>query len=181
MYTKRNSCYIKLHQLTLLITREETSVQSQRQRRESQQRRHSRVAVTELYATYQTPSVIHLMCVCDRQEGGAVGYLATQCVCVYVIDQVINKMPIMSENTNRNRWHRRENTTCISGDEHKHHRSFSRFFFILLTSISSSITDHYKYTKTPTDSSGLRLQWALCRLVLPQIRVTDFEKSSRRI
>lgn len=158
MYTKRNSCYIKLHQLTLLITREETSDQSQRQRRESQQRRHSRVAVTELYATYQTPSVIHLMCVCDRQEGGAVGYLATQCVCVYVIDQVINKMPIMSENTNRNRRHRRENTTCISGDEHKHHRSFSRFFLNLLTSISSSITDHYKYTKTPTDSSGLRLQ-----------------------
>lgn len=72
---KENSCYIKLHQLTLLITR------TQRQRRESQQRRHSRVAVTELYATYQTPSVIHLMCVCDRQEGGAVGYLATQCVC----------------------------------------------------------------------------------------------------
>lgn len=152
---KENSCYIKLHQLTLLITR------TQRQRRASQQRRHSRVAVTELYATYQMPSVIHLMCVCDRQEGGAVGYLATQCVCM--IDQVINKMPIMSENTNRNRRHRRENTTCISGDEHKHHTSFSRFFFILLSSISSSITDHYKYTKTPTDSSGLRLQWALCR------------------
>lgn len=150
---KENSCYIKLHQLTLLITREETSDQSQRQRRASQQRRHSRVAVTELYATYQTPSVIHLMCVCDRQEGGAVGYLATQCACV--IDQVINEMPIMSENTNRNRRHRRENTTCISGHEHKHHRSFSRFFFILLSSISSSITDHYKYTKTPTDSSGL--------------------------
>lgn len=157
---KENSCYIKLHQLTLLITREETSVQSQRQRRESQQRRHSRVAVTELYATYQTPSVIHLMCVCDRQTGGRGCGLPgnTVCVCVYVIDQVINKMPIMSENTNRNRRHRRENTTCISGDEHKHHRSFSRFFFILLSSSSSSITDHYKYTKTPTDSSGLRLQ-----------------------
>lgn len=122
---------------------------------------------------------IWCVCVTDRQEGGAVGYLATQCVCV--IDQVINEMQIMSENTNRNRRHRRENTTCISGHEHKHHRSFSRFFFILLTSSSSSITDHYKYTKTPTDSSGLRLQWALCRLVLPQIRVTDFEKSSRRI
>lgn len=102
------------------------------------------------------------MCVTDRQEGGAVGYLATQCVCVYVIDQVIDKMPIMSENTNRNRRHRRENTTCISGDEHKHHRSFSRFFFILLSSSSSSITDHYKYTKTPTDSSGLTPPLLFC-------------------
>lgn len=88
------------------------------------------------------------------------GYLATQCV--YVIDQVINEMPIMSENTNRNRRHRRENTTCISGDEHKHHTSFSRFFFILLSSISSSITDHYKYTKTPTDSSGLTPPLLFC-------------------
>lgn len=179
MYTKRNSCYIKLHQLTLLITREETSVQSQRQRRESQQRRHSRVAVTELYA--ESDAISDTSDVCVWQTGGRGCGLPGNTVCVCVIDQVINKMPIMSENTNRNRWHRRENTTCISGDEHKHHRSFSRFFFILLTSISSSITDHYKYTKTPTDSSGLRLQWALCRLVLPQIRVTDFEKSSRRI
>lgn len=82
---KENSCYIKLHQLTLLITREETSVQSQRQRRASQQRRHSRVAVTELYATYQTPSVIHLMCVCDRQTGGRGCGLPGNTVCVWLI------------------------------------------------------------------------------------------------
>lgn len=76
---KENSCYIKLHQLTLLITR------TQRQRRASQQRRHSRVAVTELYATYQTPSVIHLMCVCDRQTGGRGCGLPGNTVCVWLI------------------------------------------------------------------------------------------------
>lgn len=76
---KENSCYIKLHQLTLLITR------TQRQRRASQQRRHSRVAVTELYATYQTPSVIHLMCVCVWQTGGRGCGLPGNTVCVWLI------------------------------------------------------------------------------------------------
>lgn len=95
------------------------------------------------------------VCVCDRREGGAVGYLATRCVCVCMIDQVIDKMPIMSENTNRNRRHRRENTTWISGHEQQHHTSFISFFFILLSSISSSIIDQYKYTETPTDSRDL--------------------------
>ena len=32
---KENSCYIKLHQMTLLITWEETNDQSQRRRRDS--------------------------------------------------------------------------------------------------------------------------------------------------